>query len=52
MAGKPIIISSKHLDFKTIDLGKGKRSVVKNGVFIDKFGITVPKELEEHGKDI
>ncbi len=42
----------KHLDLKTVDLGKGKRSVVKNGVFIDKYGITVPKELEEHGKDI
>jgi len=42
----------KHLDLKALDLGKGKRSVVKNGVFIDKYGITVPKELEEHGKDI
>jgi hypothetical protein len=37
----------KHLDLKTVDLGKGKRSVVKNGVFINKYKITVPKELEE-----
>lgn len=37
----------KHLDLKTVDLGKGKRSVVKNGVFISKYRITVPKELEE-----
>lgn len=42
----------KDLDLKTVDLGKGKRSVVKSGVFIDKYGITVPRELEENGKDI
>lgn len=42
----------KHLDVKKVDLGKGKRSIVKNGVFIDKYGITVPKEIEEHGKNI
>src|SRR5690606_26221199 len=42
----------KHLDPKSVDLGKGKRSIVKNGAFIDKYGITVPKELEEHGKSI
>ena len=42
----------KHLDVKTIDLGKGKRSIVKNGVLVEKYGITVPKEIEEHGKNI
>jgi hypothetical protein len=42
----------KHLDVKTVDLGKGKRSIVKSGVFIDKYGITVPRELEAYGKDI
>ncbi len=42
----------KQLDLTKVDLGKGKRSIVKNGVFIDKYGITVPKELEEHGKSI
>jgi len=38
------------LDLKKIDLGKGKRSIVKNGVYDSKYQITVPKELEEHGK--
>lgn len=42
----------KHLDLKFVDLGRGKRSIVKNGVLIDKYGITVPKELEENGKNI
>ena len=41
-----------YLDLKNVDLGKGKRSIVKNGLFIDKYGITVPKELAEHGKSI
>ena len=41
-----------YLDVTKIDLGKGKRSIVKNGAFIDKYGITVPKELEEDGKNI
>jgi hypothetical protein len=39
----------KYLDIKTVDLGEGKRSVVKNGVYINKYGITVPREIEEHG---
>ncbi len=42
----------KYLDIAKIDLGKGKRSIVKNGAFVDKYGITVPKELEENGKNI
>jgi Transcriptional regulator, AbiEi antitoxin, Type IV TA system/Transcriptional regulator, AbiEi antitoxin N-terminal domain len=42
----------KQLDLSKVDLGKGKRSIVKNGVLIDKYGITVPKELEEYGKNI
>jgi hypothetical protein len=42
----------KHLDLKNVDLGKGKRSIVKNGAFVEKYGITVPKELEAHGKNI
>jgi len=42
----------EYLDKEKIDLGKGKRSLVKNGVFVDKYGITVPKELEEHEKNI
>ena len=42
----------EYLDIDKIDLGKGKRSIVKNGAFVDKYGITVPKELEAHGKNI
>ena len=42
----------KYLDVTNIDLGKGKRSLVKNGVFVDKYGITVPKELEKNEKNI
>jgi hypothetical protein len=42
----------KHLDLKGVDLGKGKRSIVKHGVLVDKYGITVPKALEENGKSI
>jgi hypothetical protein len=42
----------EYLDTEKIDLGKGKRSLVKNGLFVEKYGITVPKALEEHEKNI
>lgn len=42
----------QHLDLKNVDLGKGKRSIVKGGVYIDKYQITVPKELEQDGSNI
>lgn len=42
----------KHLDVTNIYLGKGKRSIVKNGVLVDKYGITVPTTMEGHGKKI
>lgn len=42
----------KYLDLKNVDLGKGKRSIVKKGVYVNKYQITVPKELAEHGKNI
>ncbi len=35
----------KHLDIEKIDLGSGKRSMVKNGVYNSKYKITVPVEL-------
>ena len=35
----------EYLDLTKIDLGKGKRSVVPNGVLNTKYQITVPKEL-------
>ncbi len=41
-----------HIDTSKIDLGKGKRSIVKQGAFVEKYGITVPKELEGNGKSI
>lgn len=35
----------KHLNIEKIDLGSGKRSIVKNGVYNPKYKITVPAEL-------
>lgn len=39
-----------HLDMNKINLGSGKRSIVKDGVYVSKYKITVPKELESIGK--
>lgn len=36
----------QYLDLKNVNLGKGKRSIVKGGVYIDKYQVTVPKELK------
>ena len=35
-----------YLDLKKVDLGAGKRSIVKGGVYVAKYKITVPQELE------
>lgn len=35
----------KHLNLEKIDLGSGKRSIVKNGVYNSKYKITVPAEI-------
>jgi hypothetical protein len=35
----------QHLDIEKIDLGSGKRSIVKNGVYNSKYKITLPTEL-------
>ncbi len=35
----------KYLDITKIELGSGKRSIVKNGAYINKYKITVPKTL-------
>ncbi|MDE3016589.1 MAG: type IV toxin-antitoxin system AbiEi family antitoxin [Pseudomonadota bacterium] len=40
----------QHLDLQKIDLGKGKRSLVKNGIYVPKYQITVPKELASHDR--
>jgi hypothetical protein len=34
-------------NLEKVDLGKGKRSIVKEGVYVPKYQITVPKELAE-----
>lgn len=36
------------VNLSKVDLGSGTRSLVKNGVFIDKYKITVPKEFERN----
>lgn len=35
----------KYLNVGHLNLGKGKRSIVPNGIYIPKYKITVPKEL-------
>ena len=37
-----------YLDPDTINLGKGKRQIEPDGVYISKYQITVPKTLEAH----
>lgn len=46
MAGKAGHEWFNFLDLDNVDLGSGKRSIVKNGVYISKYQITVPRELE------
>lgn len=36
----------KYLDLNRVNLGSGKRAIVASGVYIPKYQITVPKELE------
>lgn len=38
-----------YIDITKIDLGSGKRALLKDGVYIPKYNITVPKELETSG---
>ncbi len=39
-----------YLKLEKVDLGSGKRSIVKDGVYVSQYQITVPKELEaDHG---
>lgn len=35
-----------HLDLSKIDLGSGKRAIVSDGVYVSKYQITVPREVE------
>jgi hypothetical protein len=42
----------KYLNLESIYLGSGTRSLVKNGVYIDKYKITVPKELVQNASNV
>lgn len=42
----------KHLVKEKISLGTGKRSLVKAGVYVPAYQITVPKELMDNGTDL
>ncbi len=42
----------KYLDLSKVNLGKGNRSIVKNGAYVSRYRITVPKEIENRGKNI
>jgi hypothetical protein len=35
----------KHINLSKIDMGKGKRSLVKDGLYVSKYQITIPKTL-------
>jgi hypothetical protein len=35
-----------YINLDKVDLGSGKRAIVKDGVYVSKYQITVPKELE------
>ncbi|PWW08855.1 transcriptional regulator with AbiEi antitoxin domain of type IV toxin-antitoxin system, partial [Pseudidiomarina maritima] len=36
----------QYLDLSSVNLGSGKRAIVASGVYIPKYQITVPVELE------
>jgi hypothetical protein len=40
----------QYLDLKKVDFGSGKRSLAKHGVYVPKYQITVPTELEKHDR--
>lgn len=40
----------EYLDLTKVGLGSGKRSLLENGVYISKYQITVPRELEKNDK--
>ena len=39
------------LDFSRVDIGKGKRSIVKHGVLEKKYQITIPKGFINEEQD-
>ena len=41
----------EYLDSNKIDFGSGKRSIARGGVYVDKYRITVPKEMENNDRN-
>ena len=37
----------KRLELSKLDLGKGQRSIVKGGVYSNKYALNLPKKLVE-----
>lgn len=48
MANKAKLPVSRFLDSSKIDLGKGDRAIVPDGIYISEFKITVPKEMAKY----
>lgn len=48
MAAKASLPVIKHLNLDTIDLGKGDRSLTKDGLYVSKYALNLPKELVNH----
>ncbi|MCK5373810.1 MAG: type IV toxin-antitoxin system AbiEi family antitoxin [Alphaproteobacteria bacterium] len=48
MADKAELPVLKHLNVDEIDLGKGDRMIIKNGVYNSKYKISLPKELVDY----
>ena len=42
----------QYVDVEALDLGKGKRSLTHNGIYSNKYKITVPRILKEYGKHV
>jgi len=42
----------QYINFDLVDLGKGKRSLADNGIYSNKYKITVPRILKEYGKHV
>lgn len=42
----------KYINLEAIDLGSGTRSLVKQGTYVQKYNITLPKELIDYGENI
>ena len=48
MAEKANLPVLRHLDLTVLELGSGDRSIVRNGVYNSKYGVSLPRELVEY----